>query len=162
MTLRDDSGLEELYQETILDHTRRPRNFRIIEGACKAEGHNPLCGDRLTVYVRIERDVITDASFQGTGCAICKASASLMTESLKGKPVADALTLSDRLQAMLAMPPGRPLDQLGALTALAGVRQFPFRIKCALLAWHALRRAVTAGDEVVSSEAARRAKPARR
>jgi nitrogen fixation NifU-like protein len=105
---------------------------------------------------------MTDAGFQGTGCAICKASASLMTESLKGKTVAEAQTLCDRLQAMLALPPGHPLDQLGALTVLAGVRQFPFRVKCALLAWNALRGAVTASGEVASTEAAMRAEPTRR
>jgi nitrogen fixation NifU-like protein len=162
MTFRDDSALEELYQDVILDHSRQPRNFRVIEGAHKAEGHNPLCGDRLTVYVRIEQDVIIDASFQGAGCAICKASASLMTESVREKTMTDAQTLSDRLQSMLAMPPGRPVDQLGTLTALAGVRHFPFRIKCALLAWHVLHGAVSGHDEVVSTEAAARSNPARR
>jgi nitrogen fixation NifU-like protein len=154
MTVRDDSALDELYQEVILDHGRQPRNCRVIEGVHKADGHNPLCGDRLTVYVRIEQDVIVDVSFQGTGCAICKASASLMTQNVSGKTVTDAQTLSDRLQSMLAMPPGRPVDQLGTLTALAGVRHFPFRIKCALLAWHVLRGAVSGHDEVVSTESA--------
>jgi nitrogen fixation NifU-like protein len=141
--LREDAGLDELYQEVILEHTRRPRNFRAIDGARKAEGDNPMCGDRLTVYVALERDAIIDASFQGTGCAICKASASMMTECVKGKTITEAHTLSDRLQRMLVTPPGAPVDQLGALTALAGVRQFPVRIKCATLAWQALRAALS-------------------
>jgi nitrogen fixation NifU-like protein len=148
VTLREDAGLDELYQEVILDHTRRPRNFRVIEQARRGEGHNPLCGDHISVYVRIEHDVIADISFQGTGCAICKASASLMTESVKGKTTTDAQALSDRLQRMLAAPPERPLDQLGALTALSGVRQFPVRIQCATLAWHALRAAVATPDKM--------------
>ena len=136
------ADLHELYQQTILDHNRRPRNFRAIEGAPNAEGHNPLCGDRVTVYVRVEDDVVTDAGFQGTGCAITMASASLMTESVKGNTVADVRALSDRLQRMLAMAPGSPVDHLGALTALAGVRQFPIRVKCATLAWQALQDAL--------------------
>jgi nitrogen fixation NifU-like protein len=137
------ADLDELYQQAILDHNRRPRNFRALEGARTAEGHNPLCGDRFTVYVRVEDGVVTDAGFQGTGCAISIASASLMTESVTGKPVADVTALFDRLQRMLMAPPGSPVEQLGALTALAGVRQFPIRVKCAILAWQALRDAIT-------------------
>ena len=104
------ADLQELYQEVILDHNRRPRNFRALEGGRKAEGYNPLCGDRLTVYLRVEDDVIADVSFQGSGCAISKASASLMTESVKGKTVAEANALFDRFQQMITAPPDSPVD----------------------------------------------------
>ena len=145
--------LQELYQEVILDHNRRPRNFRALESGRKAEGYNPLCGDRLTVYLRVENDVIADVSFQGSGCAISKASASLMTESIKGK------TVDRRQRAIRSVPaddhraarqPGR--SALGKLMVLAGVRQFPIRVKCASLAWHTLQAAVEARDETVSTE----------
>ena len=148
----DDVQLDDLYQEVILDHNRRPRNFRTIEDGRNAEGFNPLCGDRLTVYVRIEDGVITDASFQGSGCAISKASASMMTESVKGKTVADADALFVRFQRMITAPPDSPSDNLGKLTALAGVRRFPIRVKCASLPWHTLRAAIDARDEMVSTE----------
>jgi nitrogen fixation protein NifU and related proteins len=144
--------LDDLYQEVILDHNRRPRNFRAIEGGSRAEGFNPLCGDRLTVYVRVEDDVITDASFQGSGCAISKASASMMTESVKGKTVADAEALFARFQRMITAPLDGPSDNMGKLTALAGVRQFPIRVKCASLPWHTLQAALDARDEMVSTE----------
>lgn len=134
--------IDELYQDVILDHNRRPRNVGTLEGAPKAEGYNPMCGDRVTVYVRVEDDVIADVSFQGTGCAISQASASLMTESVKGKTAGDVRALFSRLRRMLAAPPGSPVDQLGTLTALAGVRQFPIRVKCATLAWQALQDAL--------------------
>jgi nitrogen fixation protein NifU and related proteins len=144
--------LQDLYQEVILDHNRRPRNFRVLDSGRKAEGYNPLCGDRLTVYLRLDDGVIADASFQGSGCAISKASASMMTESVKGKTVADAMVLFGRFQQMIMAPPDSPVDQLGKLTALAGVRQFPVRVKCASLAWHTLHAALNARDEVVSTE----------
>jgi nitrogen fixation NifU-like protein len=144
--------LEDLYQEVILDHNRRPRNFRAIDGGRRAEGYNPLCGDRMTVHVRVDRDVIVDVSFQGAGCAISKASASLMTESVKGKTLAEAGALLKRFQQMITSAPDAPLDDLGKLTVLAGVRQFPVRVKCASLAWHTLRAATDARDEVVSTE----------
>ena len=134
--------LDELYQDVILDHNRRPRNVGTLEGAPNAEGYNPMCGDRVTVYVRVVDDVIADISFQGTGCAIAKASASLMTESVKGKTAGDVRALFSQLRRMLAAPPGSPVDQLGTLTALAGVRQFPIRMKCATLAWQALQDAL--------------------
>ena len=136
------ADLDELYQQTILDHNRRPRNFRVLDGARKAEGYNPLCGDRVTVYLRVEDEVVTDAGFQGTGCAIAMASASLMTESVKGNTVANVRALFNRLQRMLATPPGGPVDHIGSLTALAGVRQFPIRVKCATLGWQALQEAL--------------------
>ena len=148
----EDDELQQLYQEVILDHNRRPRNFRVLEGGRAAKGDNPLCGDRLTVYVRVENDLITDVSFQGAGCAISKASASLMTESIKGKSVKEAEALLAQFKRMITSPPGGPVEPLGKLTALAGVRQFPIRVKCASLAWHTLHAALEAGDEVVSTE----------
>lgn len=144
--------LQDLYQEVILDHNRRPRNFRLIEGGRRAEGYNPLCGDRITVSLRTENDVITDVGFQGSGCAISKASASLMTESVKGKTIAEVDRLFDRFQKMITASPETPLDDVGKLTVLAGVRQFPVRVKCASLAWHTLRAAMSAREEVVSTE----------
>jgi len=144
--------LQDLYQEVILDHNRQPRNFRVLDGGRKAEGDNPLCGDHLTVYVRLDDDVITDVSFQGSGCAISKASASLMTESVKGKSVAEANQLFDRFKRMITSPPDSAVDRLGKLSALAGVRQFPIRVKCASLAWHTLHAALDARGEVASTE----------
>ena len=143
---------QELYQEVILDHNKRPRNFRALEDGRKAEGYNPLCGDRFTVYLRMEDSVIKDTSFQGSGCAISKASASLMTESVKGKTLAEAEALFDRFQRMVTAPPDLPVEDLGRLSVFAGVRQFPVRVKCASLAWHTLRAAVEARNEVVSTE----------
>jgi nitrogen fixation NifU-like protein len=144
--------LQDLYQEVILDHNRRPRNFRAIEGGRRAEGYNPLCGDRLTLYLRVDNGVIKDVSFQGSGCAISKASASLLTESVKGKTIAEADALFERFQRMITAAADAPVDDLGKLNVLAGVRQFPVRVKCASLAWHTLRAAVDARDEVVSTE----------
>ncbi len=147
------ADLRDLYQEIIMDHNKRPRNFRAIEGGRRAEGYNPLCGDRLTVYLRVSDDGrIADASFEGAGCAISKASASLMTEAVTGKTLADADELFARFHAMITRAPGEPIEELGKLSALAGVRQFPGRVKCASLAWHTLRSAIEARDEVVSTE----------
>jgi nitrogen fixation protein NifU and related proteins len=146
------ADLDDLYQEVILDHNRRPRNFRALTDGRKAEGYNPLCGDRLTVYLHVDGDVITDISFQGSGCAISKASASLMTESIKGKTIAEATALFDRFRDMIMAPSEAPPADLGKLTALAGVRQFPVRVKCASLAWHTLKAAAEARDEMVSTE----------
>jgi len=146
------ADLQELYQEVILDHNRRPRNFRAIDNGRKAEGFNPLCGDRVTVYLTVDNGVIKDASFQGSGCAISKASASLMTESVKGKTLDEAEALFERFQRMITAPPDVPVDNLGKLMVLAGVRQFPVRVKCASLAWHTLRSAVESRDERVSTE----------
>ena len=144
--------LQDLYQEVILDHNRQPRNFRALDGGRRTEGYNPLCGDRLTVYLRVDDGVIADVSFQGSGCAISKASASLMTEALKGKTIADANRLFERFQHMITSPPDTPVDDLGKLMALAGVRQFPVRVKCASLAWHTLRAGLDARSDVVSTE----------
>ena len=147
------ADLQDLYQEVILDHNRCPRNFRAIENGRRAEGYNPLCGDKLTVYLRVEGDRIVDAAFEGAGCAISKASGSLMTESVKGKTLAEAEALFRRFHRMVtAAPSEAPTDDLGKLSVLAGVREFPVRVKCATLAWYALRAAAAAPDTVVSTE----------
>ena len=138
------SDLTDLYQEVILDHNRRPRNFRAMDEATRSqEGFNPLCGDRLTVYVKLDGDRINDLSFQGTGCAISKASASLMTEALKGKTLDEARALFDRFHHMVTSSSDIPPPDLGKLSVLSGVREFPTRIKCASLAWHTLKAAVS-------------------
>jgi nitrogen fixation NifU-like protein len=130
--------LNELYQEVILDHSRKPRNFRVLPEANRsAEGHNPLCGDRFTVFLKLEGDTIRDISFQGSGCAISKASASIMTDELKGKTVADAEKLFNQYQHMVMAGPVDG-EAMGKLRAFAGVKQFPMRVKCAILPWHAL------------------------
>jgi nitrogen fixation NifU-like protein len=146
------SDLEALYRDVILDHNRQPRNFRVLDGARTAEGYNPICGDRFTVYLRIEQGVIEAAAFQGHGCAIAKASASLMTDSVTGKSLAEAEALFARVHRLLTAPPGSPIEDLGALSALVGVRQFSVRVRCAMLPWQALRAAAAASDEVVSTE----------
>jgi nitrogen fixation NifU-like protein len=147
------SGLGDLYQEVILDHNRRPRNFRAIDEATRTqEGFNPLCGDRLTLYVKLEGDVIRDVAFQGSGCAISKASASLMTEALKGKTVTEARAMFERFHDMVTSEPESPAPDLGKLSVLAGVREFPTRIKCASLAWHTLKAAVAGETGPVSTE----------
>jgi nitrogen fixation NifU-like protein len=154
MSANHTSDLQDLYQEVILDHNKRPRNFRAIEHGQKAEGYNPLCGDRLTVYLRVENGRIQDASFQGSGCAISKASASLMTAALKGRGQAEAQALFVRVHAMLTEGPGSNVkpEELGKLAVLSGVWEFPVRIKCATLAWHALRSALEGRAEKVSTE----------
>ena len=137
------TDLRELYQEVILDHNKRPRNFRVPEQANrKAEGYNPLCGDRITVYLHLNGDVIDDLGFQGTGCAISKASASMMTDALKGRTVAEANALFDRFHRMVTTPPDQAVEDMGKLSSLAGVREFPVRVKCASLAWHTLKAAM--------------------
>jgi nitrogen fixation NifU-like protein len=146
------SDLQTLYRDVIVDHNRHPRNFHVLEGGRKAEGLNPLCGDRLTVYVQVENGTIQDVGFQGLGCAIATASASLMTESVRGKTVAEADALIERVQRFVTAPVDAPIDDLGELSALAGVRRFPIRVKCAMLAWHAMRAATAASDQVVTTE----------
>jgi nitrogen fixation NifU-like protein len=147
------SELSDLYQEVILDHNRRPRNFRTIEPASRRqEGYNPLCGDRLTLYLALEGDRIRDVAFQGSGCAISKASASLMTEALKGKTVAEAKELFTRFHEMVTSPPESDIPDLGKLAVFAGVREFPTRVKCASLAWHAFSAAVAGESGPVSTE----------
>lgn len=149
------TDLGDLYQQTILDHNRNPRNFRWIEKANRtAEGHNPNCGDRIKVFVELEGDIINDIAFQmpdGAGCAISKASASLMTAAVKGKPVAEAETLFQAFRDMLAGGPIAP----GKLAAFGGVSAFPARVKCANLAWHALHAALQNQSDPVSTESAR-------
>jgi nitrogen fixation protein NifU and related proteins len=153
-----DAELRDLYQEVILDHNRRPRNFRVMEDANhRADGHNPLCGDRVTVFVRLAGDCIEDVSFQGHGCAISKASASLMTDSVKGHSLGEVEALFQDFQSMVTAPPDTDVeaDGLGKLVVFAGVREFPSRVKCASLAWHALRAAVRGKGEapaLVSTE----------
>jgi nitrogen fixation NifU-like protein len=147
-----DPALDELYRDVILDHNQRPRNFRAMDAGRRAEGFNPLCGDRITVYVRVDRGVIADVSFQGSGCAISKASASLMTDSVKGQTTDAVRVLFDRFHEMITTSSSGAADRLGKLAALAGVRQFPVRVKCASLAWHTLRAALDAREDVVSTE----------
>jgi nitrogen fixation NifU-like protein len=137
------SDLSDLYQEVILDHNKRPRNFRTIASPSHhAEGYNPLCGDRLKLYVNVADGVLTDVAFEGSGCAISKASASLMTDVLKGKTVAEANALFERFHRVVTTPPDQPVEELGKLSVLAGVREFPVRVKCASLAWHTLKAAL--------------------
>ena len=140
------SDLGELYQEVILDHNRRPRNFRTLDDSRKQEGYNPLCGDRLTLYVKVENDRIADVAFQGSGCAISKASASLMTEALKGKTLAEARELFEKFHGMVTSSPDTPAPDLGKLSVLSGVREYPTRVKCASLAWHTLKAAVSGAE----------------
>jgi nitrogen fixation NifU-like protein len=149
------TDLGDLYQETILDHNRRPRNFRALGGASRrAEGFNPLCGDRVTVYLDLQDDVVRDISFEGSGCAISKASASLMTESLKGKTRAEAEALFRGFHALVTGQDGRSEDVpgLGKLVVFSGVREFPVRVKCATLAWHTLRAALQNRQGIATTE----------
>jgi nitrogen fixation NifU-like protein len=137
------SDLSDLYQEVILDHNRRPRNFRAIASPTHhAEGYNPLCGDRLDLFLDVEQGVIKDVAFQGAGCAISKASASLMTDAVKGRTVDEARDLFARFHRVVTTPPDRPVEDLGKLSVLSGVREFPVRVKCASLAWHTLKAAL--------------------
>jgi nitrogen fixation protein NifU and related proteins len=144
--------LRDLYQEVILDHNRRPRNFGTLPDANRsAEGHNPLCGDRVTVYLRVEEGRLQGISFQGSGCAISTASASLMTDALRGKSVAEAHELFRGFHELVTRGEGDPED-LGKLAVFEGVREFPIRVKCATLAWHTLEAALAQKDQPVSTE----------
>ncbi len=145
--------LKDLYHEIIVDHNRRPRNFRRIENATSvSEGYNPLCGDKLKLYVVVENDIITDVAFEGSGCAISMAYASLLTERLKGKPASEAEHLFGQMHDLLTGQ-GNEVDteKLGKLAALEGVKAYPSRVKCATLCWHTLHAAMK-GEEVVSTE----------
>lgn len=147
------NNLRDLYQETIFDHYRRPRNFgRPAQANRTAEGYNPLCGDKVKLYLWVEDGVIRDAHFEGSGCAIATASASLMTESLKGKRESEALHLLEQFHDMVTGAAAS--GKLGKLEALAGVREFPERVKCATLAWHTLKAALESryGQEAVTTE----------
>jgi nitrogen fixation NifU-like protein len=148
------NDLRELYQEVILDHNRRPRNFGAIEAPTHhADGHNPLCGDKLSLTLTIEDGTVVDAMFQGSGCAISKASASLMTDAIKGKSVADAEALFVLFQQMVTTPMSETVDEdaVGKLAVFSGVREFPARVKCASLSWHTLKAAL-AGSTETSTE----------
>jgi nitrogen fixation NifU-like protein len=143
------SDLAALYQEVILDHNRRPRNFRTIASPSHhAEGYNPLCGDRLTLYLKVSDGVINEATFEGAGCAISKASASMMTDAVKGRTTAEAAALFQRFHRMVTTPPDQPVEDMGKLSSLAGVREFPVRVKCASLAWHTLQAAMAQTPKV--------------
>ena len=148
------SALRDLYHDVIVDHGRRPRNFgRLTQPSHSAEGFNPLCGDRLTLYLELKGDVIVGASFEGAGCAISTASASLMTEALKGKTRAEAAALMATFRALVTGAPDAAAPAaLGKLVALGGVREFPARVKCATLAWHTLHAALHADHAVVATE----------
>lgn len=149
------SDLRELYQEVILDHNKKPRNFRAMpDSNHHAEGHNPLCGDNVTVYLNMDNDVIKDISFQGSGCAISKASASMMTLELKGKTLAEAETLFETFHELVTGDPTTEGDteDLGKLAVFGGVREYPARVKCASLAWHTLHAALENPGTSVSTE----------
>jgi nitrogen fixation NifU-like protein len=148
------SELDDLYQEVILDHGRRPRNFHKLEGADReAEGLNPLCGDHYKIYLKLDGDTIADAAFEGAGCAISKASASLMTAAVKGRSVAEAEALFARVHALVTTgDAGADPAALGKLAVLSGVNAFPTRVKCASLAWHALHNALRAERQVATTE----------
>ena len=152
------SDLRELYQEVILDHSRKPRNFGALPDANRrAEGYNPLCGDQITVSLKMDGDRIEDVRFEGSGCAISKASASMMTESVKGKTRAEAEALFERFHHLITGANGEPAEaspELGKLEVFSGVREYPVRVKCATLPWHTLKAALQSdsGDTVVSTE----------
>lgn len=149
------SELTDLYQEILLDHYRKPRNFGPLEPCDReVEGHNPLCGDRITLRLRLAGDRIEEARFEGSGCAISTASASMMTEAVRGRSVAEALELGERFRSRLtgggtAEPEG---EEPGEMAALDGVREFPMRVKCATLAWHTLHAALAGSSELVTTE----------
>jgi nitrogen fixation protein NifU and related proteins len=148
------SELSELYQQVILDHNKKPRNFHKLEGANRtAEGYNPLCGDQLTVYLQLEDDVVKDVSFEGSGCAISKAAASMMTQSVKGKTKEEAERLFHEFHGMVtgALDEETTPNHLGRLTIFAGVRDYPARVKCASLSWHTMHAALS-GEGAVSTE----------
>jgi nitrogen fixation NifU-like protein len=147
--------LRELYQELILEHCKRPRHFHPLAGAtCKIEGDNPLCGDKLTLYLDLDDERVREISFQGSGCAICTASASMMTEIVQGKTRAEAEALFERFHHLVTgKSPATVTDpELGDLAVFAGVAEFPMRVKCATLAWHALRAALRGEGDMVSTE----------
>ena len=148
------TDLQDLYQELILDHGRRPRNLRRLEEADRsAEGYNPLCGDKVKIYVKMEGDVVKDISFEGSGCAISTASASIMTETLKGKTRGEAEELFQTFHDLVTGQPSKlGSPELGKLAVFSGVSEFPVRVKCATLSWHTLRSALKGNGEVVSTE----------
>lgn len=149
------SDLRELYQQIILDHNKSPHNFRVIDHPDRqSEGHNPLCGDRVKIFVTLDGDRIADIAFQGSGCAISKASASLMTDAVKGKTIAEAEAYFKDFQAMVTadMDTSPDLEHLGKLAVFSGVREYPMRIKCATLSWHALHAALKNAEKPITTE----------
>jgi nitrogen fixation NifU-like protein len=152
------SALRELYQEVILDHGKTPRNFGKPEHVtCESNGHNPLCGDTVTIYLRLDNGVVEEACFEGRGCAISIASASMMTEILKGKRLAEVSAMFERFHSLVteeeaACDGGFDSDEFEKLMVLSGVREFPMRVKCATLAWHTMKAALHGGDEEVTTE----------
>jgi nitrogen fixation protein NifU and related proteins len=145
--------LRELYREVILDHNRHPRNFGEIENADRVvDGVNPLCGDKMTLYVKLRGDMIEDIKFKGTGCAISVASSSLMTDRVKGTSVEESMQLFSMIHDMLTTDNSPPVEELDKLAALGGVREYPSRVKCASLAWHALRTALADSQDRISTE----------
>jgi len=149
------SDLRELYQELIIDHSKRPRNFKVLETANhKLEGYNPLCGDKITLFLELEHDRVKNVSFQGSGCAISTASASVMTESVKGKTLAEVEALFEVFhQMVMGKPPAAGnAPELGKLAVFSGVSEFPARVKCAMLAWHTLHAALQGKGDTVSTE----------
>jgi len=150
--MSDVRELRDLYQEVILEHSKKPRNYGTLESANhKAEGYNPLCGDHYTIFVNVKDGAISEIAFQGAGCAISKASASMMTQALKGKSEADAEALFTRFHDLVTGH-GGDADSLGKLAVFAGVSEYPLRVKCATLAWHALRAALRGEQQAVSTE----------
>jgi nitrogen fixation NifU-like protein len=149
------ADLRALYQEVILDHSKHPHNFRAMPGASRsAQGFNPLCGDKVTLYVKLEGDRIADLSFQGTGCAISTASASILTQVLKGNTREEAEALFERFHDLVTgkAPRDGKRPELGKLAVFSGISEFPVRVKCATLAWHTLRSALAGSEEVVTTE----------
>jgi nitrogen fixation NifU-like protein len=147
------SELGDLYQEVILDHNKKPRNFhRLADANRTAEGFNPLCGDQIQLFVKLEDGVIRDIGFQGSGCAISKASASLMTSALKGKSTEEAEALFERFHQLVTADEPSDAEALGKLAVFSGVREFPARVKCASLAWHTLRAALEGRKEAATTE----------
>ena len=150
-----NGDIRELYQQMIMDHNRNPKNFRILPDADRvAEGYNPLCGDHFKIYVKMEDDVIKDISFDGSGCAISKSSASMMTAALKGKTRQEARALFEEIRKMLSREVGKPFDaaKVGKLATLGGVCEFPSRVKCASLAWHTMLEAIEPTGKQVTTE----------
>jgi nitrogen fixation NifU-like protein len=149
------SDLRELYQEVILDHHKKPRNFRRLEHANRqADGYNPLCGDKLSVFLQVENGIVKDIGFIGSGCAISTASASMMTESLKGKTESEAIVIFEHFHHLLtnhSVPLPDP-STMGKLAVFSGVREYPVRVKCAALAWHTMRAALEGSKETVATE----------
>jgi nitrogen fixation NifU-like protein len=148
------AGLSDLYQEILLEHNSKPRNFRKVDEASRtAEGFNPLCGDQITLYLKVADGVIEDVGFQGTGCAISRASASMMTQSIKGKSLAEADEIFEAFHEMITEPDAEiDYESLGDLETLAGVSEYPTRIKCAILAWHTMRSALSDDGAPVTTE----------